>query len=420
MPSLRVAAGWVLPVLGPPIRDGAVLLDEDGVIRAVGPEAGLPHPPGVPEVRIPGGIVLPGLVNAHTHLELTGMAGAVRSDDFPGWIRGIRAAKAARSRPDFLAAARQGVRDGWAEGVTCVADTGDTGTVIEALAELGGRGTCYHEVFGPHPDQCAESLAGLAARVAELRRFTSARVRLGVSPHAPYTVSGPLYQAVAGWARGEGLPLALHLAEAPEERTLFVGATGGFAEMWAGRGIPLPPQPGASPVEHVDRCGVLGTDTLCIHVVQVDEYDLALLAARGVGVAHCPLSNRAHAHGTAPLRRMLDLELRVGVGTDSVVSVGRLDLRGEARAARQIGGLTDREAVALMTLDAARAIGWGDRVGALAPGRLGDLALLRTGATDRPEAAALAEEARVVATYVEGREVFHRKDWHSSEETPGA
>src|SRR4029079_19597445 len=141
--------------------------------------------------------------------------------DFTGWILGVRQAKAARSPEAFDQAARRGLEACWAAGVTTVADTGDSGAVIRALAELGGSGIVYHEVFGPHPGQVAESLAGLRAAVSRLARYTTARVRIGVSPHAPYTVSGELYAATSRYAADEGLPLAVHLAESRAEPQLF-------------------------------------------------------------------------------------------------------------------------------------------------------------------------------------------------------
>src|SRR5690606_4721444 len=125
----RLAAPWVLPIEGPPIRDGAVLLDAGGRIAAVGAAAALPTPPGVPAESLPDAVLLPGLVNVHTHLELTGLDHQVPEADFPSWIRHIMALKAARTPLDFLAAARQGLRDCWAAGVTTVADTGDSGAV---------------------------------------------------------------------------------------------------------------------------------------------------------------------------------------------------------------------------------------------------------------------------------------------------
>lgn len=396
---------------GPPVADGAVLIGPDGRIEAAGPAAAVPAPPGASSSHHDGCVLLPGLVNAHTHLELTGLAGAIDAPDFADWIRRIIALKATFDYAHFLAAARQGVADCFAAGVTTVADTGDSGAVIEALFEAGGSGIAYQEVFGPDPAQCGESLAGVQRRVAERRRFSSDRIRIGVSPHAPYTVSGPLYRAVARWARAEGLPVATHLAEPPGEMALFRDGTGSFAEMWRRRGIALPPGP-VTPIEWLERHDALGPETLCIHVVQAGAADVGRLERAGAAVAHCPLSNRAHAHGVAPLRALLDAGVRVGCGTDSVVSVGRLDLLAEARAARALAGLGAAATLALCTIDAARAIGLDAEIGSLEAGKWGDVTVARTGqvrsAADVHERVLATGLEDVVETCLGGRTVFRR------------
>lgn len=423
MPAIRLGADWVVPVVEAPIADGAVLIGDDGRILATGPEAEVPSPPGVPREHFAGGILIPGLVNAHTHLELTGLAGMVPEEDFAPWIRAIRRLKQERTPEEFREAARAGIRRSWAGGVTTVAETGDSGAVIEALAELGGSGIVYHEVFGPHPGQLEESLGGLRDRLTGLTRFTGPRVRLGVSPHAPYSVSGPLYRAVAKLAGELDLPMAVHLAESREEQQLIGTGTGPFAEAWRSRGIPLPdsleqfdgPLPIRTPVRWLDAQGVLGPETLAIHVVQVDADDIHLLARADVGIAHCPLSNARHGHGEAPLRSLLAAGLRVGVGTDSEVSVGTLDLFAEAREARKIGHLSAGEALSLMTLDAALATGMPD-VGGLSPGFWGDVCLvdvaampLRQFTGDPVELAMASSTGDVAATWLAGREVWRRR-----------
>jgi 5-methylthioadenosine/S-adenosylhomocysteine deaminase len=409
MPARRLAARWVLPVARPAIECGAVLLGSDGRIEAVGPDALVPRPADVPGEMFPDAILVPGLVNTHTHLELTGFDfGGPPEPDFQSWIGRVRAVKETRSAEAFLAAVRAGVLDCWAAGVTTVADTGDSGSVIQVLDELGGSGIAYQEVFGPHPAQVDASLAGLRGRVEALQRFARGRVRLGVSPHAPYTVSGPLYSAVAAWAEREKLPLAVHLAESPAESALLKQGTGPFAEAWRARGIPVPEQ-GWTPVEWLDRHGILGERTLCIHVVQASDADLTLLARRGSAVAHCPLSNAAHGHAAAPLSGFLAHGLRVGVGTDSVLSVGVLDLLAEARAARRLASLDADAALALATIDGARALGLEADIGSLEPGKWGDCAVIRP----RPpvdgspaEQVLRARREDVVATFLGGRDVY--------------
>jgi 5-methylthioadenosine/S-adenosylhomocysteine deaminase len=409
MPARRLAARWVVPVTAPPIECGAVLLGSDGRIEAVGPDASVPRPAGVPGEAFPDAILIPGLVNAHTHLELTGLDfGAPPEPDFRTWISRVRRVKETRSTDDFAAAVRDGVAQCWAAGVTTVGDTGDSGSVIRALAELGGSGVVYQEVFGPHPSQASESLAGLQRRVDELGQWQAGRVRIGVSPHAPYTVSGPLYAAVAAWAEGEGLPLAVHLAESPAESELLLHGAGPFAKAWRERNIPLPVGPGCSPVEWLERHGVLGERTLCIHVVQAHQADLARLARNAAAVAHCPLSNAAHGHGAAPLAGFLTHGMRVGLGTDSVLSVGTPDLLAEARAASRLAALDADAALALATLGGARALRLEGEIGSLEPGKWGDCAvILSRPSAGGPEEQVLGSRREdVVATFLGGRDVY--------------
>jgi 5-methylthioadenosine/S-adenosylhomocysteine deaminase len=408
MPARRLAARWVLPIAGPPMECGAVLVGADGRVQAVGPDAAVPRPPDVPGEDFADGILLPGLINTHTHLELTGFDLGPPGLEFGDWIGRVRSVKETRCPEEFLAAARLGLAHCYAAGVTTVADTGDSGSVIRAMAEAGASGIAYQEVFGPHPAQTGESLAGLRARVEALGRFAGGRVRLGLSPHAPYTVSGPLYAAVAEWAARDQLPVAVHLAESRAESELLESGSGPFADAWRRRGIPIPGGPGRSPVEWLDRHGVLADYTLCIHVVQAGAADLERLAHRGCAVAHCPLSNAAHGHGAAPVAGFLSHGLRLGVGTDSVLSVSRLDLLAEARAARTLGGLDADAALALCTLGGAAALGLDGETGSLEVGKWGDCVVLRPPAAGGSpmERALESGPDDVIATFAGGRDVY--------------
>src|SRR3989454_4824184 len=378
---LRIRAGSVHPVTAPPIEDGAVLVDDRGTIAAVGPNLVVPTRPGARQLEFPDAHLLPGLVNTHTHLELTHLAGTNAEREFAGWIRTLRALKDATTPEEFSRSAEQGVRDAWAAGVTCVADTGSTGAPLEALARLGGRGIYYQEVFGPDPAQCAASMTELEQAMARLSRLASSHLRLGISPHAPYTVSEPLYRAVDDLARGAGLPVAMHLAESRAETQLVREGSGPFADALRARGIQVA-RVARSPVEYLRRLGVLdrATGCLCIHCVQVDEQDVAILRDAGAAVAHCPRSNRAHGHGTAPLAAFRRAGLRVGLGTDSVVSVGDASLWAEAAAA----GLDGEDALRMLTIDGARALGLESGIGSLEVGKEADLAVFSSTALYRP------------------------------------
>ena len=378
---LRLRAGWVHPVTAPPIPDGAVLVDEQGLIAAVGPDTSVPRPTNAEPLEFPDGALVPGLVNCHTHLELTHLAGQVdgQAEQFPEWIRRLRALKDQSSAEAFRRGAEQGVRDCWAAGVTCVADTGSTGAVMEALHALGGRGIAYQEVFGPDPAQCEASMAGLTAAVDRLGKFASDQIRLGVSPHAPYTVSEPLYRAVADFAHREKLPIAVHLAESREETELVRDGAGPFADALRARGIAVEAH-GLSPIQYLVQLAVVPSgNCLCIHCVQADHHDIERLRAEGAAVAHCPRSNRAHAHGTAPLADMRSAGVRVGLGTDSVVSTGDVNLWSDALTA----GLSGEDALRMLTLEGARALGLESAIGSLDVGKQADLAVFASTALAR-------------------------------------
>jgi cytosine/adenosine deaminase-related metal-dependent hydrolase len=390
---LRVQAGRVHPVTAPSFEDGAVLVDKRGRIAAVGPNASVPTPRGVQSFHFPDAELLPGLVNCHTHLELSHLGGGAKHDEpeFVKWIRRIRELKDQTSAEAFYEAAVSGVRDSWARGVTCIAETGSTGAVMRALHDLGGRGIVYQEVFGPDPTQCSASMQELERAILQLRRLATAQLLVGVSPHAPYTVSAPLYEAVAHFARTGELPLAVHVAESKEETAFVRDGAGPFADALRARGIAVEARR-CSPVNYLVQRGAVRHGTLCIHCVQVSEQDIELLCVTGASVAHCPRSNAAHQHGRAPLE-LLRRSVPVGLGTDSVVSVGALDLWAEAEAA----GFAGDAALRMLTIEGARALGWDAEIGSLELGKAADLAVVAVGPSGR----------QAVLTAVGGR-IVHR------------
>lgn len=377
---LRIRAGRVYPITAPSIEDGAVLVDEAGRISAVDRHARVPRPRDAQVLEFPDAELLPGLVNCHTHLELTHLGGGAKHEEpeFLTWIRRIRELKEATSAEAFYAAALAGVRDCWARGVTCIAETGSTGAVLRALHDLGGRGIVYQEVFGPDPAQRDASMLELETAVRDLRRLVTPALRLGVSPHAPYTVSAALYEAVAAFARRERLPIAVHLAESKEETALVRDGAGPFADGWRARGFTAVPQH-CSPVAYLVQRAVVQRGTLCIHCVQVDDADVQLLLKVGASVAHCPRSNAAHGHGRLPLGLFRDAGVPLGIGTDSVVSVGDLDVWAEAEAA----DLRGDAALRALTIEGARALGWERDIGSLEVGKSADLSVFASTALDR-------------------------------------
>ena len=374
----------------------------------------MPTPDDAQTIHVPNAVLLPGLVNTHTHLELTVLGGEIEDEGFYDWIQHIRRAKTHLSAEAFRESARRGVRDAWRCGITTVADTGDSEAVVDALTELAGRGVVYHEIFGPHPDQADVAMVELERAVGQLVQRAGEFVRVGVSPHAPYSVSGPLYRRVSQFAIREGFPVAVHIAESPAEVEFVVRREGPFAAAWHDRGIPSV-ETARSPVAYLHLLGVLDSKPLAIHAVHTDRADAELLAEYGCTVALCPVSNRRHGHGEPPVRRLMDAGVASGVGTDSVASVGALDLFREVRDARALGGLSAADAISLATLDGARALGLDEEVGSLEEGKWGDLCVLELSTAPAREASQLAEQiveaspAQILHTYVAGRRVYNAR-----------
>jgi 5-methylthioadenosine/S-adenosylhomocysteine deaminase len=327
-------------------------------------------------------ILTPGLVNAHCHLELTAMRGFLEDLDFRRWILRLTAARrAVLDRDAMLDSARLGVEEGIRAGITTFADTSESGLPMQALRESGARGIVYQEVFGPDPEQCDASFAGLVEKVAGLRYLETPLVRVGVSPHAPFTVSDALFRATSTFALQQRLPVAIHIAESEFERQLVVRGAGPFADGLRQRGIAIQPR-GRSPIQMLADLGVLESRPLLIHCVRVDAIDVSTIADTQCSVAHCPVSNAKLGHGIAPVAELMAAGVVVGLGSDSVASNNRMDILEEARFALltqrlKLGSCETpgaQEVFELATIEGARAIGLDDQIGTLEVGKSADMA----------------------------------------------
>jgi cytosine/adenosine deaminase-related metal-dependent hydrolase len=389
-------ARWVLPIAEPPIESGTVVVDA-GRITYVGSRAGAPK---ARDQDLGDVILMPGLVNAHCHLELTAMRGFLEDLDFRRWILRLTSAKRSVFTPEMLLdSARAGVEEGIAAGITTYADTCDSGVALDAMLEYGVRGIMYQELFGPDPAQCEGSIDAFKAKLARLRLKANDLVRVGISPHAPYTVSDELFRASTALAKAERLPMAIHIAESNPEWQLVVEGGGPFAEGLRGRGIKVEPR-AESPLRLLHGLGVLDVRPLLIHCLRVDAGDLELVSQSRSAIAHCPISNAKLGHGIAPLLEMLAEGIDVGIGSDSVASNNRMDLLEEGRTALllQRARIATHEALGasdvleLITRGGASALGLGDEIGSLEVGKAADLAAFDIGPfgpTFDPQAAVL-------------------------------
>ena len=403
-----ISADWVLPVDGPPLRNGRVAW-EDGRIVEVGP--------GRSERHLEGAAILPGLVNAHSHLEYAAYAGFGDGLDFRRWLALHIERKARLGIPEMEAVARLGAAECLASGITTVGDASYSGAAVTACAELGLRAIVYIEVFGPGTEQLTTRFAAHRARIAG---DLSERVQLGISPHSPYTAPLELWQAAVEL----GLPVATHLAETEAEAD------------WSqsGRG----PLEGVRPtsIRELAGAGLLSARMAAAHCVHLDAEERDLLARYDVAVVHCPRSNALLACGIAPLSELRAAGLRVGIGTDSPASTPSFDLFEELRTAiylarareRRPEALTADEALRLATIDGARALGLDQEIGTLTPGKRADLTVLSFAGSpydpiEDPATAAVfgGSPARVLETIVDGTTRYRQGDaWHEVRSTASA
>lgn len=375
---VRWHARWIVPVVAPPIADGTVVTDGDRIVW-VGERRHAPA--GGRDEDLGDAVLTPGLVNAHTHLDLTVLRGFLGDLPFFEWVRTLTRAVGVLDDADLGASAALGIAEGLLGGVTTFADTAPNDAAFDAMRTMGVRGICFREVFGPDPKDAEKHLATLVDQVAAMRPRATELVQVGVSPHAPYSVSDALYAAVAAFARRERLPVAVHIAEGADESRLVVHGDGDFASFLHGRGIATPPR-GTEPLAIVERAGLLRRATLLIHAVRVSPGAVGRIADAGCGVAHCPASNARLGHGIAPLVAMHRAGVQVGLGSDSMASNDRMDLLEEARLAvlaqRAASGrhdaVTAAQAFRLATLGGAEALGLDEAIGSLEVGKQADLA----------------------------------------------
>ena len=344
MGATLIEADWVVPISSPPFAHGAVLV-RDGRIEAVGPAAELRAQCGFDSLQgggehvrsFPGCVLLPGLVNAHSHLDYSAFQGFSPSCGFGEWMLRLLRSRRKLTAEDYAASARWGAEECARNGITCIADTSFEGsTVARAAGEAGLRARVYLEVIGLDEAELPAVMERTEERLSALGPYRTSLVDLGLSPHAPYTVSWRLYREIARYADREGLHLATHVAESAAEVEFLERGAGSIARaykaarLWKGDRWSAP---GLRPGAYLASAGALGPATLAVHCVHLDDAEVGVLAGAGAAVAHCPRSNARLRCGIAPVAALRKAGVRVGLGTDSLASNDSLDMFAEMRAA---------------------------------------------------------------------------------------
>ncbi len=448
--ELTLAARYVFTAAGPPFARGSVSVAR-GRITRVGPA------PPRPDVDFPDAAILPGLVNAHTHLELSSVrAKHMPATGFVTWLGGVIAARRGQSEPDLCRAIERGIDASLSAGTTLVGDISTAGLSWKILARSPMRANVFCELIGLRAERAAETLhaarrwlerdpvrggaadrspaspkSGRRAAVFEdctpLEPLAAAappprsrHTRPGLAPHAPYSTHPLLYEAAADWSCRSRLPVCTHLAETPAELELLAGRRGPLHDFlesmqaWSETWQPLGPEP----VDYVTAPGTRAADWLVAHGNYFDAAAIARLVRSAqetsghCAVVFCPRTHAYFGHRPHPYRAMLDAGLPVCLGTDSLASNPTLSVLDEMRFLyRRHPDTPGATILRMATLAGARALGWADVCGSLEAGKAADLTIVRLPNREESDPHRLLFDSPepVLQTWIDGRLVFQRR-----------
>ena len=395
------------------LTDAAVAVSDQGRISRVEPWNNRARAPQTQVIDWGSAILMPGLVNAHAHLELTRLAGKLTEfTSFTDWIRKLVSGRGRFTPEEYVASTSEGARMAVASGTTLVGDISASGSSQEALENEKIRKVVFEEVVGFRPDRVQAALARLEMRLTRIE--PDALLHLGVSPHAPYSLSAELFQASAASAARLDLPVATHVAETPAEVEFLEKGTGEFREMLTDFGV-LPADwspPGVAPVVYLEELGVLERPAVLIHCNYLDDDSMKRILRSDSSVVYCPRSHAFFGHEPHPVRKLLDLGINVALGTDSLASNDSLSMLDEIRfLCDRRKDLKPEEIFRMATLNGAAALGYGGVLGRLRRGYWADLTVLEVPETTAPRnlvSQILEGAGSCIATVVRGETAWRR------------
>lgn len=407
MAAELISGAWLYEPGRPPLVDGAVVI-EDGVIRAQGKRRDLLRTFTGSERVFPAAVLMPGFVNAHTHLELTHtprwrtrFAGQPQSaESFVEWIlHGISLSQTI-SDDERVASFREGLQQSLCSGTTTVGDILTTLALGAVYEESSLLVRAFCEVLGRTPER-------VAARLEQIQLYCQNRRDIaGLSPHAPYTLHVDILPLIVSALQSLSGPYAVHLAETGEELRLLLDGAGDFAERlypavgWQG----APMASGGSPLGFLQEGGLVGPQLLAIHGVHLVEHEIKTLAQVGATICLCPRSNAFLDVGVAPVALMRAAGVKLCIGTDSLASNTSLSLWDELRYARHVYGaaVDDETLFSWATTGGATALGFEGYVGGLRPGMRADIQVVDCPGMAVWSATRLLQEACLHAVFCGG------------------
>ncbi len=402
-----LAAKWILPITQPPIEDGAIAV-RHGRIEGLGPRGDFADVEDLGDC-----IIMPGLINAHTHLELGHLRSTIdQPGDLVEWLLRIVASQHDMSQDQLRerteTSVRRGVEESLAAGVTTVGDVSRFCAQTRPLLRDGPlRVVSFGEVLGIGKGRLR---VDERLRAAGDRQHESDLLNTALSPHAPYSIEGAGIERVVDYARERDMRTCIHLAESVEEIQFLETGQGRFRELLEQIGVwdDLIPVPGHTPVRWMCELGALGPECVIAHGNYVDADEIDLLCATGTSVAYCPRTHSYFGHQLYPVLELMGGGVNVCVGTDSLASNPSLSVLEELLHIRdEHVELPPDVILAMGTINGARALGLAHEIGSLEPGKQADLAVFRCADdfADRPEQGVLSAESSLDRLYIAGKRI---------------
>ncbi len=395
------------------LQNAAVHISQPGRISRIEPWQDPPAIPGVEVIDWGSALIMPGLINAHAHLELTDLNNQLtRFRSFTDWVSQLIDRRRLWIKDQFLSSLRKGEEEALSSGTTLVGDVSSSGFGWDATNGENLRRVVFEEVIALSSANLDEAISQLESRL-DLQSNNPLLIH-GVSPHAPYSVSPELYRRVAELSRTRGLLLATHAAETESEIQFLQTGTGEFRDFLDNLGV-LPKEwkpPQLNPIPYLDSLGVLGPLCVLIHCNYLDQDDLNRILGTRSSVVYCPRSHDFFGHDKYPIRQLMDCGINVGLGTDSLASNNSLSMLDEIRYLFKVRkDLKSEEIFRAATLNGAAALNFGGVLGRLRRGYWADLAVLELpgnlGARQLPSQV-LEGAGECIATIVQGKVAWRK------------
>jgi cytosine/adenosine deaminase-related metal-dependent hydrolase len=413
---LIIRARKILPVTSPPIDYGAIVIKGSKIITLGKEKVILKKYPAEKVIDLEDRLVMPGLVNAHTHLELSQLKGKIAERrEFFDWIIELVETRRRLGTKNLEQALRSSLIELLTSGTTCVGDISSTEAALPMLAKSGLRAAAFLEVLGPEEQKAEQIFRSLKSRLGKLKTLPD-RITPGISPHSVYSVSPSLIRMISSYTSEYSLPIQVHLSETQHEKLYINGKPSdldGYMEHFGWKGIKK--EKTKSPLGFLEKSGL--NKFTAVHCVHLSGPDIKSMARNGISCVFCPRSNYFLGAGKAPVEDMAQAGVNIAIGTDSLASNIDLDLWEEMRFAYLVSRLPARKLIEMATINGATALGLERITGSLAPGKEADLIAVNTDAAKEkdPYYPLLMETRKedVSATIVQGKPL-HSTDGYIS------